>query len=108
MIASINAVESLEGLDALLEESHKKPIVLFKHSSTCGISAHIFEEIKSVDAQINVVVVQHAREVSNAIEARTGYRHQSPQAFVIRGGKAVYQASHYGIDPSAIDEILRT
>ena len=107
MSAEISIVESVEELSGLFEVSHKKPVVLFKHSNSCGISAHIFEEIKSVEAQVNVVVVQRNRDVSNAIEQRTGHRHQSPQAFVIRNGKAVYHASHYGIDPSAIDELLR-
>ncbi|MCC7308714.1 MAG: DUF2847 family protein, partial [Acidobacteria bacterium] len=44
--------------------------------------------------------------ISNAVEARTGHRHQSPQAFVIRDGKAVYHASHYGIDPEMINQHL--
>jgi bacillithiol system protein YtxJ len=97
----------MEQLSGLFEVSHKKPVVLFKHSNACGISAHVLEEVRSVDAEINLVVVQRNRDISQEIEQRTGIRHQSPQAFVIRDGKAVYQASHYGIDPGAIDELLR-
>ena len=89
-----------------MEASHRRPIVLFKHSISCGISAHLFEEIKTIEAEVNVVVVQRNRDVSNAIELQTGHRHQSPQAFVIKDGKTVYQASHYGIDPAAIDKHL--
>jgi bacillithiol system protein YtxJ len=106
MAAEIRSLESLAALDELLEKSHQQPIVVFKHSSSCGISSHIFENIQTVEAEINVVVVQRNRDVSNAIEQRTGYRHQSPQAFVIRDGKAVYHASHYGIDPAAIEGLL--
>lgn len=91
-----------------MKASHQRPIILFKHSISCGISAHLFEEIKAVDAEINVVVVQHDRDVSNAIEEQTGHRHQSPQAFVIKDGKAVYQASHYGIDAEAIDKHVKS
>lgn len=105
-MALLSILESLDALDALFEVSHRAPVILFKHSRTCGISAHLLEEIKAVDSDINVVVVQSHREVSNAIERLTGYRHQSPQAFVIKGGKAVYQASHYGIDPAAINAYL--
>lgn len=106
MTAEINAVRSSEALDALFEDSHRVPIVLFKHSSSCGISSHLLEEMRTVQTAVNVVVVQSHREISNAIEQRTGYRHQSPQAFVIKGGKAIYQASHYGIDPAAINAHL--
>lgn len=106
MAADIYKLRSLEELDQLFERSHQEPVVVFKHSNACGISAHIFEEIKTVDAEINVVVVQQNRDISNAIERETGCRHQSPQAFVLRNGKAVYQASHYGIDPKAIGQYL--
>ena len=101
-MAILSSLESVEALEQLFEVSHSAPVVLFKHSRTCGISAHLLEQIRTVDSHVNVVTVQSHREVSNAIEQRTGYRHQSPQAFVIRDGKAVYQASHYGIDPAAI------
>jgi bacillithiol system protein YtxJ len=107
MPAKFVNVESLDTLDALFERSFSRPVVIFKHSRTCGISFHIKEMITEVDGEINLIVVQLSRDVSNAVEALTGYRHQSPQAFVIRDGKAVYQASHYGIDPAAIDASLR-
>jgi len=107
MSAEISPVGSPDVLDALFEDSHRGPVVLFKHSSSCGISAHMLEELRIVEAAIHVVVVQNHREISNAIEQRTGHRHQSPQAFVIKDGKAVYHASHYGIDPTAIARLLQ-
>lgn len=106
MTADITPVRSSQDLDSLFENSHNAPVVLFKHSSSCGISAHVLEGMGAVDAEIHLVVVQSHRDISNAIEQLTGYRHQSPQAFVIRNGKAVYQASHYGIDPAAISAHL--
>jgi bacillithiol system protein YtxJ len=105
-MAVFSVLESIDALDALFEVSHRAPVVLFKHSKTCGISAHLLEEIRTVDSDISVVVVQSHREISNEVEQRTGFRHQSPQAFVIRDGKAVYHASHYGIDPAAINAHL--
>lgn len=105
-MALISILDSLDALDALFQSSHQAPVVLFKHSRSCGISSHLLEEIETVEAPVNVVVVQNHREISNAIENRTGFRHQSPQAFVIRDGQAVYQASHYGIDPDAINRHL--
>ena len=106
MYSNVNYIDSIEALEAVFERSDANPVVIFKHSSSCRISAHVLEQVDTIGADINVVVVQHSREISNAIESRTGYRHQSPQVFVIKEGKAVYQASHYGIDPSAISRHL--
>ncbi|NOT48096.1 MAG: bacillithiol system redox-active protein YtxJ [Acidobacteria bacterium] len=107
MPANFVTIESLDSLDALFDRSFSHPVVIFKHSNSCGISAHVMEQIAGVDHVVNVVVVQTNRDISNAVETRTGHRHQSPQAFVIRNGKAVYHATHYGIDADAIDASLR-
>ena len=108
MSANFITVNSLEALDALFEESHRNAIVLFKHSNTCGISADIIEQVGDVDGNVNVIVVQQRRDISNAVAERTGYRHQSPQAFVIKDGKAVYHATHYGINSKDIEAGLKS
>ena len=101
-MAVINKVDSIEKLDALFERSKLEPIVLFKHSNSCGISAHILETVQEIDGELNVIVIQENRDISNEAAARTGYNHQSPQAFVLVNGKPVYHATHYGIYPNAI------
>ena len=106
MAANIIEIASLAELDALFEGSHSAPVILFKHSNTCGISADLFEQISEIQSDIHVVVVQRDRPVSDSIAARTGFRHQSPQAFVLKSGKPVYQASHYGIDIRRIAESM--
>jgi bacillithiol system protein YtxJ len=50
-----------------------------------------------VDADINIVVVQTDRHISNEIERHTGIKHESPQAIVLKDGEAVYHGSHYDI-----------
>lgn len=108
MPANFVKIESLEQLDALFESSFTKPVALLKHSNSCGISSHVLEMAAEADGTINVVVIQENREISNEIAARTGHRHQSPQAFVIKDGKAIYHATHYGIDPLKISESLNS
>jgi bacillithiol system protein YtxJ len=44
------------------------------------------------------------REISNAIARKFQVEHESPQAIIIRDGKAVYSASHFEIDYSRIVE----
>ncbi|MEO5860652.1 MAG: bacillithiol system redox-active protein YtxJ [Pyrinomonadaceae bacterium] len=105
-MAVINKVDSIEKLDALFDRSNSGPIVLFKHSNSCGISSHVLEMATDIDGELNVLVIQENRTLSNEVAIRTGYNHQSPQVFVIVGGKPVYHATHYGIDPDAISEHL--
>lgn len=104
MPAAFNRINSFDRLDEIFNESHERPVVIFKHSNNCGISADLQYQLGSVNGVIEMVVVQESRPLSDAIAQRTGFRHQSPQAFVIRDGEVVYQASHYAIDPKAIEE----
>ncbi|MGI8789119.1 MAG: bacillithiol system redox-active protein YtxJ [Pyrinomonadaceae bacterium] len=106
MKARFNEIQNVEELDQLFEKSNEQPIVLFKHSVTCPISAGVYQEISNADADVNLIVVQRAKNVSDQIAARTGVRHESPQAFVLKNGKVVYHASHYDITAQDIDSKL--
>jgi bacillithiol system protein YtxJ len=99
-------LDTLDKLQAAIEESRIRPVLLFKHSSSCGISAGVFREVSLVDSEINIVVVQTDRHISNEIERHTGIKHQSPQAIVLRNGEAVYHASHYDITADDINTHL--
>lgn len=107
-MANFKSINSAEDLNELFENSFEKPVVIFKHSSSCGISAHIMEMVDEVGRDVHFVVVQDDRELSNEIETRTGHRHHSPQIFVIRDGKPIYHATHYGIDAEEIEKALNS
>ena len=106
MPANIIKVDSLDCLDRLFEQSYERPVVLLKHSTTCGISSGVYREVENVAGDVNLVVIQTHRDVSNEIAARTGVRHESPQAIVLRDGRPVYHASHYDIEAEHIEETL--
>lgn len=108
MSANFVEIESFEHLDALFEKSFNAPVALLKHSNTCGISLHVYEQVAEVDGTVNVIVIQNHRPISNALAEKTGQVHQSPQAFVIKDGKTIYHATHYGIDPKKIEESLKS
>ena len=103
MKARFKEIISTEKLDELLEQSNEKAVVLFKHSLTCPISSGVYEEISNADADINLVVVQTARNVSTAIADKTGVRHETPQAIVLKDGKVVYHASHYDVTAEDVE-----
>lgn len=105
---NLRKISTAEDLDTLFEASHRDPVVIFKHSSSCGISAHVLSTISGIEPVINVIVVQEQRELSDDVARRTGRTHQSPQAFVLSNGKAVYHATHYGIDADAIVRAVRS
>ena len=94
-------------LDRLFARSHEHPVLLFKHSSTCPISAQAYRQMREVKGPISIVVVQKSRAVSREVEARTGVPHESPQALVLRGGQAVWSASHFDITADAVERALK-
>ena len=104
MKANFTEINSTEQLDGLFEKSNEKPIVLFKHSTTCPISAGVHEEISNADADINIVIMQKARNVSDEIARRTGIRHESPQAIVLKDEKVIYHASHYDVTAEDVEK----
>jgi len=106
MKARFNEIHTIEELDALVEKSNETPVILFKHSTTCPISHGVYREVSNADADVNLIIVQTARNVSNAVAEKTGVRHESPQALVLKNGAVVYDASHYDITASDLENQL--
>ena len=112
-MAQIERVSEPEDVARLIERSRERPVVVFKHSVTCGISAGARRRFESFVAgrdgdEVDYVLleVQHARPLSNALAEATGVRHQSPQAILLRGGEAVWNTSHGRITEAALGEAL--
>jgi bacillithiol system protein YtxJ len=108
MNARIQEINSRDQFERIIEVSHRAPVVLFKHSASCGISSNVLSEIRNLDAEVNVVVVQNSRDVSNEIASRLNLRHETPQAIVLLNGRAVYSASHYNVSSDEIVKILKS
>jgi bacillithiol system protein YtxJ len=112
MHPDLTPLHGLDELDHALGESRHRPLVLFKHSYSCGVSAEALDELlthladKRRDARYAMVTVQTHREVSNAISARLGVRHETPQALVIRDGRVVWSASHFRVNAEALEKAL--
>jgi bacillithiol system protein YtxJ len=90
--------------DALLDAP---TALVYKHSTRCPISALAFEQIGELtrshpDAPIYMVDVHAARDVSTHIAQSLGVTHHSPQAVLLRDGKAVWHAEHFDIKARAM------
>lgn len=99
-------VTGAEQFSDLLSRSQKQPIVIFKHSTTCPVSAAAYDEMEQFAGEVVLVEVQRARELSREIEKQTGIRHESPQVLVLENGKVVWNASHFKVKARAVEEAL--
>jgi bacillithiol system protein YtxJ len=104
-------LEALEQLESLIEGARVRPVIIFKHSPTCGTSAQAFDELESFlheDARVAVhlVDVLRHRQLSQAIAARFGVRHESPQVLLVLDGQVRWHASHWRVTAEAIRRAL--
>lgn len=106
------ALERLEQLEEIVEVSNAVPVLIFKHSTTCGISRMAlrgFEKAYDYDKkeiEPYFLDLKQYRELSQAIAQKFNVRHESPQILLIKNGTAVYHTSHGAIDASLLKEKL--
>jgi len=104
-------LKSVADLEQALRE-RKRPVVLFKHSTQCPVSAAADEEYRAfVEDHPNGAVFTHLdllahRDVSNAIAERLGIRHESPQAVIVQGGRVRAVLNHHAITAAALGALL--
>jgi hypothetical protein len=132
MHPALKPLSGMDELDQALAASDERPLLLFKHSFTCGISAEALDELvthlntvasherrdepaltgrfasadRTMDAAYAMVTVQTHREVSNAVARRLGVRHETPQALLIRERRVVWSASHFRVTAQAVGAAL--
>jgi len=100
-------VTDIKAFEELADRSKERPVVIFKHSLTCPISAAAYDQMAEFAGEVALVEVQHARELSAEIENRLGVDHQSPQVIVLRNGQVVWNASHFKITADAVASAVR-
>jgi len=106
---SLNTLSQLAEIDLLSQE---KPVVIFKHSTRCSISAMVFNRFEQNYKKLNAeelpvyyLDLLNYRNISNEIAAKYGVEHQSPQTLLIKNGKCIHNASHTDIELSEIKEM---
>lgn len=107
MEANFNPVSDAATLEELFARSHSEPVLLFKHSNACPISARAYSQMTAVKTPVAIVVVQKNRDISREVEQRTGVRHETPQALVIRNGRVVWDASHFDITSDVVEQAVK-
>jgi|SRR5690625_722269 len=104
----------IDDLNEVWETSSEKPVLLFKQSTTCPISAEAFAQFNQFLEQNEeniaayFVKVRETRPVSNQIADDLGIQHQSPQIFLVKNKEAVWNTSHNKITVDSITDALQS
>ena len=104
-------LDSLDQIPGIIESSGKHPIIIFKHSTSCSISAMAKNRLEksdltNADIEFYYLDLLKHRDVSNAIAGELGVRHESPQIIIIKDGIAVDSASHGSVKEEFITSHL--
>ena len=99
-----NNLTTPEQLDLIDAESEKHAVLIYKHSTRCGICSTALGRLERKFSQTDAdrlkpyyLDVLKFREVSNAVAERYGVTHESPQALVIFKGKCILVKNHLEI-----------
>lgn len=97
-------------LDNIITESKTQPVVIFKHSTTCSISAMAKGRMDREEAPDGVkfyyLDLLRYRPISNKIAEVFHVHHESPQLLLIKDGECTYDESHNGISMAELEEQL--
>lgn len=97
----------------MLQASAETPVLVFKHSTSCPISAeaheqwtHYIASDANPDYEYALVHVIESRPVSNLIAQTLNVKHESPQVLCVKGRQVQWHASHWKITGSLLREKL--
>ncbi len=98
----IDLIDEIQ-IDEILILSQQKPVLLFKHSTRCGISTMVLKRFESKIAKkmdhynyYYLDLLQY-RNMSEFIAEKFNIPHQSPQLIIIKNGSVSEHDSHHRI-----------
>jgi bacillithiol system protein YtxJ len=93
-------------LSQIIEQSHTKPLVIFKHSTRCSISSVVLQRLQKATQPEGLdfyfLDLLAYRSLSNKIVETFHVHHESPQVLVIKNGECIFDESHLGISMNDI------
>ncbi len=90
-------------LDEILNSSIQKKVLIFKHSTRCGVSSMALKRFEkkisksSSDFDYYYLNILKYRNLSNTIADSFNVYHESPQLLVIKNEQLITYASHFDI-----------
>lgn len=94
-----NPLVDLEQLDKIRKASEKRPQLIFKHSTGCGISRMVLKQFtqifpKEIEVDLYYLDLLQYRTISNEVAQQFDVIHQSPQVLIIKNAQVIQDASH--------------
>ncbi|SPF56722.1 General stress protein [Candidatus Desulfosporosinus infrequens] len=112
MMVEFKEITCSREFEEILDESCRHKIILFKHSTTCPISARAWQEVQDFiregSAEVPVVMIKviESRPVCNQATEDLGVKHQSPQVLLLSNKKVLWHASHQSVTKNEIKKAL--
>lgn len=105
---SWESLEDVSGVEEITSVSFEIPVIIYKHSTRCGISSMVLNRLeREYDLEAGRVKLYFLdliryREVSNRVSRVFKIPHESPQLLLIKNGAVCYHASHGMISMTGI------
>lgn len=102
-------IASENDVQVMLEHAAREPVILYKHSATCPISAHANKQMQQLAETLPVyrVVVQDQRQLSTQLAEQLDVRHHTPQAIVVFEGEARADLSHGSVTAEKLQTVVK-
>ena len=103
---------SLSQIDEIIEQSKANTVLVYKHSTRCGISKMVIKQLENLFTEehksfkVYYLDLLNHRDVSNELATVFEVVHQSPQVLVIKNGTCVFNVSHEAIADMNLSRFL--
>jgi bacillithiol system protein YtxJ len=99
---------SPEQVEAFVKDN---PAAAIFKAGTCHKTNEMFQHVQAQleardDLPLGIIRVVEARPASNRVAEMTGVQHESPQLFLFKDGKAVYDRDNWDITAESISDAL--
>jgi bacillithiol system protein YtxJ len=109
---SWKSLQSEAQLEDIIAQSNVRLQIIYKHSSSCGISSMVLRQLEKSLIEFNSRADFHFldllsfRDVSNEVASRFQVLHQSPQLILLKNETVVAHDSHYDLLQLSIEKYI--
>jgi bacillithiol system protein YtxJ len=103
---------SLNQLEEIKKQSKTESVLIFKHSTRCGISSMVIRQFENLfkeehqNLKVYYLDLLNYRNISDEVGYAFQVMHQSPQIIAVKNEVAVLHASHYEITTINLSRFL--
>ncbi|MFD2528537.1 MULTISPECIES: bacillithiol system redox-active protein YtxJ [Polaribacter] len=105
-------LNSIDQLEIIEKQSETEAVLIFKHSTRCGISSMVIKQFENLfleehqNLKVYYLDLLSYRNISDEVGYKFQIMHQSPQLIVVKNGVSVHNASHYDITQTNLSRFI--